>query len=98
MVRRKYSAQPHAGQCSRKNAQENERADFYRTHSLVFRNYPGAYPYQPSAGSLTIVPSPFAPKSEIENKNMTVAKMLFDRMSVSETQNHRPAYRIASVS
>src|ERR1700687_601440 len=54
------------------------------------------YYLHPFAGTVTIGPFPLNPMSEIDNRSITTPNMSFDRMSVSEIQNHRPAYRTAT--
>jgi hypothetical protein len=46
------------------------------------------YYLHPFAGTVTIGPFPLNPMSEIENRSITAPNMSFDRMSVSEIQNH----------
>src|ERR1700687_5900761 len=54
------------------------------------------YYLHPFAGTVTIGPFPLNPMSEIENRSITAPNTSFDRMSVSEIQNHRPAYWTAT--
>ncbi len=86
------SARPDSNRCSnRKRRAIFQPKSRYRCTDLVTHDY-----LHPFAGTVTIGPFPLNPMSEIENRSITAPNISFERMSVSEIQNHRPAYWTAT--